>query len=396
MNNENDNVNQGLTTSNNSGDQNNQNSTTQAGKDNQANVDANKLEFGEEIRKLLSTAGSLKLNDIEMAAMYAKIEDDEIYIKPDGTVYLSWPKYAGRLTKAVTGIGWAMIPQGMPKLYNNLIVWGFHLIIKGVYCGFAIGEQTFHANNNRMTYGEACEGAKSNALTRLCKGIGIGTELWDKQFSDWLKKYAEKKWDPNANGGQGANKWALKANAFGTENISTESNLDSKTTKTPPPPPADTRKDNRPAAINTAAPVANTVIAPVAEVKNDAVTSSEETEKNDAKTDASAKKTPVSSKSGKGKSKMAENTDFLNDKKGGKKEAKKDDTTKENPEKEPVDSLFTSYFKQLDKVKTATDLRKLYDEKIKASWTAGEITESEKEELREKANKLHKELSAKK
>jgi hypothetical protein len=47
-----------------------------------------------------------------------------------------------------------------------------------------------------MTYGDAVEGAKSNALMRLCKGIGISLELWKPSFvRDWKNKYAESYWD---------------------------------------------------------------------------------------------------------------------------------------------------------------------------------------------------------
>jgi hypothetical protein len=45
-----------------------------------------------------------------------------------------------------------------------------------------------------MNYTDACEGAKSNALMRLCKEIGIGLELWNPQFiNSWKSRFAEKK-----------------------------------------------------------------------------------------------------------------------------------------------------------------------------------------------------------
>ena len=194
--------------------QNNQEVATNqnAEKEIQANQQANNLEFGEEIRKMLPTAGTLELTEEQKNSLYEPIKDSDVYIKPDGLVYLSWIKYSGRLTKAFTGTGWAMLPQGMPKAQNNLVIWGFHLVIKGVYCGFAIGEQQFF-ENGRMTFGEACEGAKSNALMRLCKGLGIGLELWDKEFIEkWLAAYANKKWDDEKR----KYLWSLKPNAFGT------------------------------------------------------------------------------------------------------------------------------------------------------------------------------------
>ncbi len=193
--------------------------TNQNSSENQANVDANNLEFGAEIRRMLQTAGTLELTEMQNKILYAPVKDSDVYIKPDGLIYLSWIKYSGRLTNAFTGTGWAMIPQGMPKMMSNLIVWGFHLVIKGVYCGFAIGEQQYF-DNGRMSYGEACEGAKSNALMRLCKNLGIGLELWDKAFIDrWVAAYGQKKWDDEKR----KYLWSLKPNAFGTPNpVSTQ------------------------------------------------------------------------------------------------------------------------------------------------------------------------------
>ena len=41
-----------------------------------------------------------------------------------------------------------------------------------------MGEHTFYGQGN-MVYGKAMEAAKSNALVRCCKDLGIASELWD-------------------------------------------------------------------------------------------------------------------------------------------------------------------------------------------------------------------------
>jgi hypothetical protein len=82
----------------------------------------------------------------------------------------------------------------MPKFTreSDMIYWGFYLVIQGSFSGFAIGEQKYQPSNATMTYGDACEGAKSNALMRLCKGLGISLELWKPSFvKNWREKYAE-------------------------------------------------------------------------------------------------------------------------------------------------------------------------------------------------------------
>lgn len=166
------------------------------------------LDFSSEIRKMISTAGTLELTEKQNDILYSSVKDYDVFIKPDGLIYLSWMKYSERLNKAFGGTSWVMLPEGTPKVMQqkNLIIWGFHFVIKGIYSGFAIGEQQYF-DNGRMTYGEACEGAKSNALMRLCKNIGIGLELWDKNFIDrWVKTYAVSYQDRD-----GKTKWKLKS-----------------------------------------------------------------------------------------------------------------------------------------------------------------------------------------
>lgn len=204
-------------------------------------VDTGPLEFGLEIRKMLSTGGTLQLTEAQSKLLYGAFEDHEIWIKPDGLIYITWSKIAERLNKAFTGTGWVMIPEGMPKIHNNIVFWGFHLVIKGVYCGFAIGEQQYFPDNGRMTYGEACEGAKSNSLMRLSKGLGIGLQIWDKEFiKRWQAAYAGSRWDNK--GAKPKQIWFVKDGAFG--NVK-ENKTEPTQTHTPPPAaPMNTNTDN--------------------------------------------------------------------------------------------------------------------------------------------------------
>lgn len=329
--------------------QNNQNNQTTSDKSNEA---ANNLQFGEEIRAMIPSAGTLKLTKEQEQALYAPVQDSDVYIKPDGLIYLSWIKYAGRLTKAFSGTGWTMLPQGMPKGHNNMIIWGFHLVINGIYCGFAIGEQQYFANG-RMTYGEACEGAKSNALMRLCKALGIGLELWDKEFIDrWLNNYAKKEWDASANQGQGKYKWSLKPNAFGTA----------------------------PANLNTPKPVSQSQTSSTANAKN-----ADDATKNPAP----VKEAPAKGKKG---SKLPENNAFLTN--------KGDDIPLEQiPESEVTgeSSNETEAYKKLlaeiSNSDTTGKLKMSYD-KVKTALDKKEITEEEKETLRKLANQLFVKLAS--
>lgn len=154
------------------------------------------LQIGGEmdVSKYVQTIGQVSLSDEQKAILYAPVKDEEVEIRPDGLVYLPWVHYVKKLHNAF-GMDWALVPKGMPLLQDNFVYWGFFMVVKGSLMGFAIGQQEYYATNDRMTWGDACEGAKSNALMRLCKQVGIGLELWDPQFNRrWVKEYATFEW----------------------------------------------------------------------------------------------------------------------------------------------------------------------------------------------------------
>jgi len=145
----------------------------------------------DQIFPLIPTVGTIKLTDKQKDILYADVDKESVEIRPDGLIYLPWMEYVTRLQKAF-GMGWGIIPDGQPRQMGLFILWGFYMVIGGKLAGFAIGEQKYQPNNPMMTWGDACEGAKSNALMRLCKGLGISLELWQPKFiKDWIKKYAE-------------------------------------------------------------------------------------------------------------------------------------------------------------------------------------------------------------
>lgn len=144
------------------------------------------------MQELLQTAGTLDIDKKKLDILRAPVKDEDISIRPDGLIYLSWIEYQKRLD-AVFGTKWALVPNGMPTFEreSNLILWGFTLICDGKFVDFAIGQQEYKPTNRMMTYGDAMEGAKSNALMRCCKRLGIGLELWDREFIEkWKKKHA--------------------------------------------------------------------------------------------------------------------------------------------------------------------------------------------------------------
>jgi len=146
----------------------------------------------DQIYQLIPTVGTLKLTGEEEKILYAPVNPEDVEIRPDGLIYLPWMEYVTRLRKAF-GISWGVISAERPVPMGNNLMWPFYLIVRGkLMSGPAIGQQEYHPNNPKMTWGDACEGAKSNALMRLCKGLGISLELWQPKFiKDWIKEYAE-------------------------------------------------------------------------------------------------------------------------------------------------------------------------------------------------------------
>ena len=153
----------------------------------------------------LKQIGTLELSKTAEHVLGLVLNPEEVRIRPDGLVYLPWTWYADRLNQAFGRLQWGLIPQGAPMSRdtgnnNVLVIWGNWLVIKGVPIGFAYGETSYRTNNATMSYGDACEGAKSIALARNCKVLGMALELWDSEWTvNWKKQYAEQYESNNRN-----------------------------------------------------------------------------------------------------------------------------------------------------------------------------------------------------
>lgn len=139
-----------------------------------------------------SFIGKLKLSEAQIKALRRPVERSEIDWKPaekDGPPvipYLSHNGYRDRLDAAFGLGGWGMVPVGMPKEKDGIVILPCALMIDGVPRGFAWGAQAYRANGN-MDWGDCLEGAKSNAIVRCGKELGIARELWNKSYIQQLK-----------------------------------------------------------------------------------------------------------------------------------------------------------------------------------------------------------------
>jgi hypothetical protein len=132
--------------------------------------------------------GTMRLEMWQINALRRPVGDGElewraaVHDGPPVIPYLSHNGYRDRLDAAFGLGGWGMVPMGMPVEKDKAVFVPYALVIDGVPRVYAWGEQALH----KMTYGDALEGAKSNAIVRCGKELGIARELWDRKHVDAL------------------------------------------------------------------------------------------------------------------------------------------------------------------------------------------------------------------
>lgn len=131
----------------------------------------------------------LEIPNEAQTILLQQLTPDMIEIKPTGELYVGHVWYRKVLNKAF-GVGkWALKPLGQfVRPAKNLVCREYALYIGGQYAASAIGEQVYVENNPMMTWGDACEATKSNAIMRCCKDMGMSLECWDKRFIENFKR----------------------------------------------------------------------------------------------------------------------------------------------------------------------------------------------------------------
>jgi hypothetical protein len=130
----------------------------------------------------------VKLTPAEEAVLARPAPIDSVQMKPTGQPYLSHPFYTRWLNDAFGRLGWAIVPRSKPMRSGNSVVCPYVLYIHGQPAAFAMGEQEYHESNREQTYGDALEATVASALRRCCKRLGVGLELWDRE---WLDKFID-------------------------------------------------------------------------------------------------------------------------------------------------------------------------------------------------------------
>lgn len=140
-------------------------------------------------------AGSLTLDAKQSATLVAAFPDEAYEVKPTGEVYVSQVHYRRRLNEVFGPGAWALVPRTGYMNQNDTVCREYALYVRGVFVSEAIGETDYQPTNDRMSYASAAEGAKSSALTRCCKDLGIASECWSRRWAnEWRAKHCVQVW----------------------------------------------------------------------------------------------------------------------------------------------------------------------------------------------------------
>ncbi|EGG25398.1 hypothetical protein DFA_03647 [Cavenderia fasciculata] len=142
--------------------------------------------------------------------LLGELDNNDIEIKPDGIIYLPEIKYRRILNQAFGPGGWALKPFGGPVVISGSLIRPYALFCLGRYVSESFGEQPY-VEGGHLSFATANEAAKSNALVRCCKDLGIGSSLWDPTFiRNWKAANAAEKFYVNVKSGEKRKFWSLK------------------------------------------------------------------------------------------------------------------------------------------------------------------------------------------
>lgn len=138
-------------------------------------------------------AGTMVLSQAAQKVLRGDIPDELLEILPSGEVYAPQTLYRQILLDVFGPGGWGLRALNQPTVQNNAVIQQFALVVGGRVIAEAWGECDYQPSNKRMGYTDAIEGAKSEALKRCCKDLGIAAKCWDPGFcEEWREKYAVK------------------------------------------------------------------------------------------------------------------------------------------------------------------------------------------------------------
>lgn len=143
--------------------------------------------------KAYDRASMLALTPEESAALQADFPDDAFQPGAAGKenlIYIEHAHLRDRLNK-VFGLGqWAIVPRNRWaedfRTYKGVDASRVYveamLLVRGCFVSEAVGDMVYYKNNESQNYGDAVEGAKTAALRRCVKELGVGLQAWKKEW----------------------------------------------------------------------------------------------------------------------------------------------------------------------------------------------------------------------
>lgn len=131
-----------------------------------------------------------KVTEEQQGILCAPIDPVDVEVKPVShlQVYLSHGKYRERLNRAFGVGGWGMEAVGEPEERSGYLMQKWALWVEGRCLDVSRGAQRMGEEDEKgMAWDDAEEAAKSNALVRCCKTIGMALECWDRKWIAWFR-----------------------------------------------------------------------------------------------------------------------------------------------------------------------------------------------------------------
>lgn len=165
----------------------------------QAKVDA----IGSLTMAAYAKASELKLTQEEIAGLRKEFPDEAF--RPgaagkDNLIFIEHAFLRDRLNDVFGPGQWAIIPRNRwaedfrtekgvdaTRVYVEAM-----LLVRGCFVAEAVGDMVYYKNNQTQNYGDCVEGAKTGALRRCTKELGIGLQAWKKDWCEgwWARKRA--------------------------------------------------------------------------------------------------------------------------------------------------------------------------------------------------------------
>lgn len=164
----------------------------------------------------------VKINAKEEKILAEPVNIADIRVKPTGAAYLPHQVYTRWMHRAFGRTGWAIVPCSKPTISGDkgrkTVNQPYILHIHGRPVAYAMGEHEYWENNAEQTLGDALESTVASALRRCMKRLGVGLELWDRQYLDeFMARFAVKVRVEKKERGSGELKqsyqWRLKSDA---------------------------------------------------------------------------------------------------------------------------------------------------------------------------------------